>query len=681
VKPLLAGVLAAVLAAAPLGAPVVLAQEQVLNVQDADIRAFIQDVARTTGMTFIIDPRVRGTVSVSSNGPISRSELFEVFLSTLRANGLTATPTGAGAYRIAPAEGVAQQPSGPGAVRFSTQVFRLRNIEAPAAVNLVKPLVGAQGQVIGSAQGNVLVVADYADNLTRIRALVAQIDQDHSSVEAVTLRYSSAREISTVLNELVSTGERGRSGLVTVLPVDSSNSILLRGDPAAVQRLLPIIADLDRRAEARGDIQVVRLQHADAGQVLPVLQQIVGQQPTTGSTTSSTSSTQGLRSNASLSSMNPTSAAPSGSSNRTEMPAPVATGAAGGEARIARFLGANALVISAPPELQRTLVDVIHQLDVRREQVLVEAIVVEVSDNAARQLGLQWMFAGRDGLAATNFSNMAPSAIGIAGAVAGAGILPDAAVSALQQQAVSDLVNSTGITAGGGGSLGNDVLFGAVLNAVKTDSASNLLSTPSVLTLDNEEARILVGQEIPITVGEVLSDTNTNPFRTVQRKNVGVELEVRPQINAGGAITLYLRQEVSSVAGPVTPTSNDLVTNTRTIETTALVDDGDIVVLGGLIGQDQKRSTEKVPGLGDVPVIGGLFRSNGKETGRTNLMVFIRPRIIRSPSDAQAATAPRYDYIRAQQAKADPTGRSSLEALLRDYMQTMPPAVPATPAP
>ena len=669
-KRLLAGALAAALATAPMGMGAALAQDQVLNVQDADIRAFIQDVSRTTGITFIIDPRVRGTVSVNSNGALSRNQLFEVFLSTLRANGLTAVPTAGGAYRIAPAEGVAQQPSGPGAVRFTTEIFRLRNIEAAAAVNLVKPLVGAQGQVIASPQGNALVVADYADNLIRIRALVAQLDQDRSEVQAVTLRYSSAREISSVLNELLATGGNGgagRNSLVTVLPVDSSNSVLLRGEPDAVRRILPIIADLDNRAEARGNIQVVRLQNADAEQVLPVLQQIVGQQVSAPGATAT-----GQRVSAGGAAAPAAAAAAS-----AVLPLP------GGEARIARYAGANALVISAPPELQRTLVEVIRQLDVRREQVLVEAIVVEVSDEAAKELGVQWAFGGRSGFAATNYSNAAPNILAAAGAVAGQGVLPDSTVSTLQSGVLNSLLgNASGAIAGIGGNVGNDTVMGAILTAVRRDTASNLLSTPSILTLDNEEARILVGQEIPITTGEVLGADNSNPFRTIQRQNVGVQLEVKPQINAGGAITLYLRQEVSSVAGPVTVGSTELVTNTREIETTVLVDDGDIVVLGGLLGQDERTSVEKVPGLGDIPGLGALFRTKGRENNRTNLMVFIRPTIIRSPDQAQYATAPRYDYIRAQQAQTNRDGRSSLEEMLRDYMRTTPPAIPpAEPGP
>jgi general secretion pathway protein D len=658
-------VLSAVLATAAFSAPSAYAQEQVLNLQDADIRVFIQDVARSTGATFIIDPRVSGKVSVSSNGPLSHPELFEVFLSTLRANGLTAVPTAGGAYRIAPAEGVAQQPSGPGAVRFTTEVIRLRSIEAAAAVPLVKPLVGPQGQVLASSRGNALVVADYADNLTRVRALVAQIDQDHASVETVTLSYSSAREIAGVLNELMATGGdrgAGRNGLVTVLPVDSSNSIILRGEPEAVRRLLPVVRDLDRRAEARGDVQVVRLRNADAEQILPVLQQIVGQPVTAPAPTAA-------------------GRAAGGATVQTvSQPAAAAAPSGGAGPRIARYPGANALVISAPPEMQRTLAEVIRQLDVRREQVLVEAIVVEVSDDAAKELGVQFALGGRAGFAVGNYSDAVPNIAALAGAIAGKGVLPDATVDALRTTTAAQMTGARGLAAGAGGGIGNDALFGVIVNAVRRDTASNLLSTPSVLTLDNEQARILVGQEIPVTTGEVLGDANANPFRTIQRQNVGIQLEVKPQINAGGAVTLYLRQEVSSVAGPVSAGSDELVTNTREIETTVLVDDGDIVVLGGLLGQDQKLGVEGVPGLSGIPGIGGLFRSKSRETNRKNLMVFIRPTIIRSPGEAQAATAPRYDYIRAQQVLADRAGVSSLDQVIRDYMGAMPPAVaPAQP--
>ena len=647
-------------AAGPLGAAApAMAQSsprQTLNVQGADIRAFIQDIARTTGHTFIVDPRVTGTVTVTSDRALSRSELFEVFLSTLRANGLVVAPTASGAYRVAPAEGAAQGPATVGSERFATEVFQIANIDAASAAEVVRPLVGAQGQVLANPRGNTLVVADFADNLRRIRSLISQIDVDRSAYEVVTLRNSSAREIARVVNEVLAPPGGGSPGMVSVVPVESSNSIVLRGDPAAVARVRPLVDDLDRRAESADDVRVVFLEHADAEQLLPVLQQMTGQisRPLDGDASAPVEG---------------------------EDAAPATAATPGARANIARFPGANALVISAAPETQRMLSEVIRQLDTRRQQVLVEAIVVEVSDDAARALGVQWALAGRDGnpLFATNYSNTSPAILPILGAVAGERELDedDPLLEDLRGAALNSLLGSSGVIGMGGGTLGSDGLFGAIINAVRSDEGSNLLSTPSLMTLDNEEATILVGQEVPVVVGEVLGSNNTNPFRTTQRQDIGVKLEVRPQINAGGAITLFLRQEVSSINGLLTSGASDLVLDKREIETTVLVDDGQIAVLGGLLDQNERLSVESVPGLGDIPVIGGLFRSTARERGQTNLMVFIRPTIIRSPGDAARLGAERWDYMRGRQIERDPTVEPSLDMLIRDYMGGYRPAAPA----
>ncbi|WP_284223801.1 secretin N-terminal domain-containing protein, partial [Brevundimonas denitrificans] len=278
-------VMAAVLAAqGPLASAPALAQSQTLNVQGADIRAFIQDVARSTGRTFIVDPGVTGTVTVTSDRPLNRTQLFEVFLSTLRANGLVVTPTASGAYRISPAQGAAQGPATVGSERFSTEVFQLRNIDAASAAETIRPLVGAQGQVLANPGANSVVVADFADNLARIRALIGRIDVDRTGFEVVTLENSSAREIANVLQTVLAPpGGQPGSGMVSVTPVESSNSIVLRGDPAAMARIRPLIEDLDRRAESADDVRVVFLQHADAEALLPVLQQVVGQPVTAAS--------------------------------------------------------------------------------------------------------------------------------------------------------------------------------------------------------------------------------------------------------------------------------------------------------------------------------------------------------------------------------------------------------------
>ncbi|HVI34466.1 type II secretion system secretin GspD [Phenylobacterium sp.] len=667
--------LALLATAAPLCAPApVAAQEQVLNLQDADIRVFIQDVARATGRTFIVDPRVQGKVTVASQEPLSRAELLDVLMSTLRANGLVAVPTGSGAYRIAPEEGAAQQPATLGASAgygFATQVFRLRNLDAASAAETLKPLVGRQGAIIPSTRGNMLVVADYADNLRRIRGLLAQIDEDRATTQTVTLRSSSAREIAAVLNDLLKppgADPQARNGVVSIVVVESSNSLILRGDAEAVRPLLGVVADLDRRAETAGDVRVVTLQHANAEQLVPVLQQLVGQPVTAAAP------------QAAATARRPPTSQPA--ADAAPAPAPTA-GAA--RANIARYPGTNAIVIAADPDTQRMLAEVIRQLDVRRQQVLVEAIVVEVSDDAARRLGVQFALAGVNGsavpFASTGYANAQPNLGAILGAAAGEQNLPkdSALLAQLRATAAQSLLGTNGLILGGGGQSG-DVLFGFVINAVKTDGQSNLLSTPSIMTLDNQPATILVGQEVPVTTGEVLGDSNTNPFRTTARQNVGVQLEVTPQINAGGTITLALRQEVSSIAGGLTTTVGDLVLDKREIETTVNVDDGQIVVLGGLLDQNDRDTTERTPVLGDVPVLGNLFKATSRRRTRTNLMVFIRPRIVRSAAEARAVTGPRYDYIAAQQAIRNPARQSELEALVREYLRAEPPsAAPAQP--
>ncbi|MFN7621180.1 MAG: type II secretion system secretin GspD [bacterium] len=663
---LIGAAMAAILAVqGPLAAGAVQAQAgQTLNVQGADIRAFIQDVARSTGRTFIVDPGVTGTVTVTSDRPLSRARLFEVFLSTLRANGLVVTPTASGAYRSSPAQGAAQGPATVGSERFSTEVFQLRNIDAASAAETIRPLVGAQGQVLANPGANSVVVADFADNLARVRALIGRIDVDRTGFDVVTLENSSAREIAGVLQTVLTPpGGQPGQGMVSVTPVESSNSIVLRGDPAAMARIRPLIEDLDRRAESADDVKVVFLQHADAEALLPVLQQVVGQ-PVTAASANAPASAPG-RAGSEAAGAAPAAAVPA---------APVA----GQRAVIARFPGANALVISASADTQRMLAEVIRQLDQRCQQVLIEAIVVELSDNAVRELGVQWLLAGEDGspVGLTNYSDRAAPLVPLAGgAAAGQLEADDPLREQLQALALNTLLGANGFVGGGGGSIG-DGLFGFIINAAKTDAGSNLLQTPSLMTLDNEEATILVGQEVPITTGETLLDGNTNPFRTTQRQDIGVKLVVRPQINAGGSITLFLRQEVSSINGLLSASARDLVLNKRELETTLVVDDGDIAVAGGLLDQNDRLSVDGVPGLGNLPVVGNLFRSTSRQRGRTNLMVFIRPTILRSPADSQALAADRWGYMREQQLLNAPGVEPSLDEMLRDYMRTQPPAAP-----
>jgi general secretion pathway protein D len=679
--------------------------QHVVNFREADIRAFIEDAARVTGRTFIVDPAVSGKVSVVTQRPLSRSEYFELFLSTLRANGLMAVPLQGGAFRIQPiatgaAAGgrVARRGS---ANNFVTEIFRTRNIEGAAALEALRPLVSGQGSI--TASRNSIVVADFADNVARIRQVLAGIDRDTSSSRIVALRNAGAREIATSLNALME-GAGGRPA--TIVPVDSSNSIAIRGDSGTVARLAAMAEELDQRAATGTEIRVVFLQHADAAQLLPVLQQLLGQPVTQPPSTPGLSS----RNDESRSTTTRSGGgrATTSTTTTTAAPAPAGeTGAATGVsifgprgAVVTRFQGANALVIAASTDVQRQLGEVIRQLDTRREQVLVEAIIVEISDVAAKKLGVQLLLAGLGGsnipFAVTNYSNASPNLLTVAGAVAAERLRTttttvngqvvtttqnSSVADALQEAAVNSVLGATGGIAGLAVRTGN-ALFGAIINAVKSDSKSNILSTPSIMTLDNQEARILVGQEIPITTGEALSPNFDNQFRTVDRENVGITLEVLPQINAGGSIKLNLRQEVSSIAGPVSGRSSDLILNKREIETVITVDDGEIVGIGGLLDDNERRTLEKIPFLGDLPAIGNLFKSRSRTRNKTNLMVFIRPTILRSPEDARTMTERRYGYIRDMQYRQNPNEEPSIDELVREYMGMAPPdPAPAPPLP
>lgn len=655
-------------------APVI--AQTTLNLRDADVRAFIQDASRVTGRNFIIDGRVQGKVTVVSDRPLSRSEYFEVFLSTLRANGLVAIPTSNGAYRIQPAETAAAQPgkiglSGAARNQFITEVFRLRSIEASSAVDTLRPLVSREGSVTANRGANSLVVADYADNIRRIRSLLQRIDSDGASTELIALKNANARDLATSLQQLITGssggGENARGG-VAIVAIDSSNSLALRGDRGTVSRFAAIARDLDKRAASGAEVRVIWLQHADAAKLLPVLQQLVGQAAITGGSDSTSSSA---------------------SAPASTTPTPVSAPSSGGRNApvIARYEGANAIIISAPSDMQRTLGDVVRQLDTRREQVLVEAIIVEISDTAARKLGVQFLLGGKPGsnipFAATNYSNAAPNILTIAGAAAARDLNTTTTTingnttttttnnpvsDQLAQAAVNSVLGAAGAFGGFATNVGNDGVFGAIINAVQQDNKSNILSTPSVVTLDNQEAKILVGQEVPITTGEKLGNNFDNAFRTVQRQNVGIQLEVKPQVNEGDAIKLFIRQEVSSIAGPVSNNGSDLILNKREIQTTVTVDDGQIVALGGLLDDNERRTIEKIPLLGDIPGLGQLFRSRAKSREKTNLMVFIRPTILRNTEDARKLAERRYGYIRDQQLVLRPNEEPSLDELVRDYM-------------
>lgn len=682
---LLALSLATLLASTPLQA------QHVLNVRDADIRAFVQDAARVTGQTFIVDSRVQGKVSVVTDRSLSRSEYFEVFLSTLRANGLVAIPVRGGGYRIQQADGAATQPTRVGsaaapASQFVTEVFRLRSIDAPAAVETLRPLISREGSITANRNANSLVVADYADNIRRIRDLVRQIDRDSAATQIVALDNAGAREIAGALQGLVGQGVAGEGARppVTVVPVDSSNAIALRGDPTSVSRFASMAKELDKRAESGAEIRVYQLEYANAETLLPTIQSLIGESPSTQ--ISAAPAAQGA----------PTPSGEGTASVAASAPVSV-TGSAtalGGRGKVvvSRYEGTNAIIIAASADTQKMLGELIRQLDSRPQQVLVEAIVVEIGNDAAKRLGVQFLIGGKDApFAATNYSNAVPSILTIGGAIAAEELATQTTTvngnvttttqrsplgDSLQQAAAQSILNATGGFGGFALDIGADAIFGTIINAVQNDTESNILATPHIVTLNNQRAKFLVGQDVPITTGEALSDNFDNAFRTVQRKEVGIKLEVLPQVNQYGEVKLFVKQEVSSVAGPVSNRSSDLIFNKREFETTLTVGDGQILAIGGLLNDDERRTIEKIPLLSDIPVLGELFKSKSRTRRKTNLTVFIRPTIIRSRADGDVHTARRYDYVRGLQLERNPDLEPSIDQLFRDYMGAPIPVAP-----
>jgi general secretion pathway protein D len=665
--------------------------QQTLNVRDADIRAFVQDAARVTGQTFIVDGRVSGKVSVVTDRPLSRSEYFEVFLSTLRANGLVAIPMRGGGYRIQPSDGAATQPTRVGsraesASQFVTEVFRLRSIDATTAVETLRPLISREGSLTANRSANSLVVADYADNIRRIRDLIRQIDRDSAATQIVTLDNAGAREIATALQGLA--GQGGGEGArppVSIAAIDSSNAIALRGEPSSVARFAEMAKQLDARAQSGAEIRVYRLEHANAETLLETVQSLIG----------------GKSSGAQSSDM-PSVAAPAnnGATPAASAAPTVAISSGGGTNSIGgrgpivvtRYEGTNALIVAANPDVQRSLGELIRQLDTRPEQVLVEAIVVEIGNDAAKKLGVQFLVGGKDApFAATNYSNASPNILTIAGAVGAEELTRttttvngnttttatnSALGDSLQEAAAASILSATGGFGGFALDIGNNAIFGTIINAIAADTESNLLATPHIVTLNNQKAKFLVGQEVPVSTGEQLSANFENAFRTVQRQEVGIKLEVTPQVNAQGDVKLFLKQEVSSVAGPVSSRSNDLVLNKREFETTLTVGDGQLLAIGGLLNDDERRTIERIPLLSDIPLVGELFKSRSRSRSKTNLMVFIRPTILRSREDGDRLTARRYDYVRDMQKVRNPDMEPSIDELLRDYMGAAPPSEP-----
>ena len=578
--------------------------DHLITMQQADIRAFINNVSIVTGKTFIVDPRVQGKVTISSEQSLNKGEVFEVFKDVMRVHGYTLTRTATGDYRVTLIQGAAQDApftTGDGFNgRFATTVVKLSSTDAAEAARLIKPVMHSQGQLTANPGGNVLVITDFPENLRKAREIIAALDVNDSRVETFRLTNLSAIDAEEALKAL-----GGAKPGYRVVSVAATNSIIIEGKASDLAKLRPIIESMDVGSTSpRGAVSVVPLRFADGQEIIELLTALLPAFTEEGK------------------------------------PAPT----------VAYEPGSNTLVISASGDTQEAVEQIIRRLDVRRPQVLVEAIIVEISDTAAKELGVEFALAGLNGnavpLLSSSFTRAAPDILGLAGVIAGA---DDGFDATEQAAAVSSLVGLDGGIAGVGG-ISNDTLFAAVVNALETDEDSNILSMPFVTTLDNVPATFLVGQEIPIATGQsLLTGTGTvNPFTTFERQEVGIQLDVLPQISEGDVIRLEIRQEVSSVSGALTSIAGDFVTNKRQIETTVLANDKEIIVLGGLLEDNEEISLSKVPILGDIPVLGKAFQSKGKSRVKTNLMVFLRPTIIRDASDARPLTQIGLDRIRLE---------------------------------
>ncbi|WP_084419273.1 type II secretion system secretin GspD [Henriciella litoralis] len=611
----------------------------VLSLDDVEITSLIDDVSIITGYTFILHPDVgRTRVTVLSQTPMTTDEVFQVFLSTLRVHGFAAIPAGRGVYRIVPEQLAVGEAGGAaaGPNAFVTQVFRLDNFGAVEAAQMIKPIADAQGQVVANARSNSVIVVDYASNMPRIREIINSLDSgDRTVVETLSLKSVPSKEMADILSNLLGTSDGNPTSNFEVTSSPTSNSVVIRGDAATVERAISVASELDQAEPSRDNIRVIELNNSSAEEIVPVLEKIA--------------------------------ATLADQRTPTENGMPPAT--------IAAHKESNSLIISATPDTLLAMERVVSALDQRRAQVLVEAIIVEMSDDTARELGVQFLLSGTGDsttpFASTNFTRSAPNLLALAGAI----IDPDVGDGGggsgqFANAAISSLLGVNGALLGIGGQDG-DTLFGAILNAVEQDTNSRVLSKPFNMTLDNGTSSLLVGQDVPLTSGEVLGDANSNPFRTVQREKVGVKLEVTPRISSDDTIRLDIYQEVSNVADFIgTTNSPDLILSTRNISTSVLADDGEIIVLGGLIEQTESKVNSKVPFLGDLPIAGNLFKSEGRGSTRKNLMVFIKPTIVRDRDSARTVTARSYNYLRAQELLREDEAAMSIDQFLGEVLGT-----------
>ena len=600
-----------------------------VNFIDTELTDFIDSVSRITSTTFIIDPRVKGKVTVRSIEMLGSEEIYDIFLAQLRAQGFAAVDLPNGSVKIVPDQAARLEPVPVESSRqdpqvndgMATRVFSVRNAASEQMLNILKPLIDPRvGVITPYPSANLLVITDWRSNLDRIDSLLLQLDQvSQEPLEVLPLINASANDTAQLMTRLLAREQGADSAQVIADP--RSNALLVRGSADSRQRVRTLLKQLDQPQSAlrSSNTVVMYLRHANAAEVVKVLRGLT---------------------------QDPAAGAPPAEGEQKQ----VAVSTSG--IRMESEEGTNAVVMVGPDSEIAAYRTIVEQLDIRRAQVVVEAIIAEVSDTRAQELGVQWLFMGDSfGGGAVNFTGSGASITSLAAAAssndtAGLGKL---------------LANVPGVTAGVGNLSGGGLNFLALLNALKSESGFNLLSTPTLLTLDNAEASILVGQEVPFVTGSV-TQNNTNPYQTIERKEVGIKLRIKPQINIDNTVRLDIVQEVSSIADSAG--ASDVITNKREIKTKVMVEDNGLVVLGGLIGDEAKSGDQRVPWLGDIPGLGRLFRSTSSQRTKQNLMVFIRPRIMRDGETLAQLSSEKYRNLKVNTSLALPV-LSQSNALLQ----------------
>ena len=581
------------------------AQDQNIFYKDADIKTFAQDIALLTDKTIILDPRVKGLITIYSDAPLNSESIWEVFLSTMEVQGYNVLKDG-DIYRVIPSQEGVKNFSEDGSFEGSigSEVIKLRFSSAKDIVSAVKPIVGVRSYIVALNNDREVLIADDADNIRRIKDIIRNLDSElDTSISEFKLNNLSAIEALRLINSLKA-DPNTRFDKLAVATFQGSNKLIFSGPLEIVIRAKRVLSQLDLDNSLNENTKVIYLNYSKAEDILKILTDV------------------------------------SASFNQEQN--------VDYKTVITSHEETNSIIIRSNPQSIKTLTSIVEQLDIRRPQVYVEAIIVEISDESAKALGVDTIYSGESTdntpIALTRFpTTTSPDLLSIIGSA------DDNADIGSSAGAASSILGTRGFVAGLGNLTDGEDNFAVLLSLLREDQNSNILSTPSAVVMDNEEASLLVGQEIPITTGESLGTNNLTPFRTTAREEVGVKLEVKPQINDSGSVALFIRQEVSSIAGAQLPNSNDLITNKREIETTVLADNREILVLGGLISEDVQESVNKVPLLGDIPLLGRLFRSSAKSVQRRNLMIFLRPTILRDSLTTKDLSEEKFNLIKAKQ--------------------------------